>query len=244
MDVPVPTIALSRVRVGGFFILEREVRLLAIDPDVVRAIGERVDDALDGHAAGLLTAYFKPEGPFAGATFDTLGTNERNRIGEDDLLAVTLLDLRVPALAVRRLLGEDEAAAGAAIGDIPDDVDLWEADDDQLARAQAAWDRLKDYAGVGPVIAGKLLARKRPRLVPIFDSVVGTAVGAPEGHFWVALGECLAEGGRHSRIEGLRPAGLSPKVSTLRIFDVAIWMRFSRGRYAKASRRELGMDDQ
>lgn len=65
-----------------------------------RPIGERTDVALDLHAAALVKAYFDPVGPFAGATFDTLGDNEPDHVGADDLLAVTLLDVKVPALVV------------------------------------------------------------------------------------------------------------------------------------------------
>ena len=214
------------------------------DPAAAQPIGERIDVALDLHAAALVKAYFDPGGPFAGATFDTLGDNEPDHVGADDLLAVTLLDVRVPALVVRRVLDQDQPAIGAAIGAIPDSVDLWDATDEELAPALAAWDRLTAYHGVGPVIAGKLLARKRPRLVPIFDSVVGAVVNAPQGEYWVTLRSCLANNHRHVRLGELRPAGLSPKVSNLRIFDVITWMRFSRGRNARACRQHLGVSDE
>lgn len=38
--------------------------------------------------------YFDPEQPFAGHTFDSLGQNPPNKITSDDLLAVTLLNVR------------------------------------------------------------------------------------------------------------------------------------------------------
>jgi hypothetical protein len=51
----------------------------------------------------IVCKYFEPESKYAGLTFDTLGHNPPNKITPDDLLAVTLLSVRWPALAVRRL---------------------------------------------------------------------------------------------------------------------------------------------
>ena len=50
--------------------------------------------ALDACLSELLAAYYDPARGFAGATFDTMGASPRNEITRDDLLAVTLLDLR------------------------------------------------------------------------------------------------------------------------------------------------------
>ena len=61
------------------------------------------------------------------------------------------------------------------LSDIPSDVPLWEATDEQLAKRSSAWrlwDRLMDIPGVSTARASKLLARKRPHLMPILDSVI------------------------------------------------------------------------
>ncbi len=75
--------------------------------------------------------------------------------------------------------------------------------------------------------AGKLLARKRPRLVPVYDEVVRCAVRSPRG-FWIWLHEQLrANGGLLAdRLAKLRAdAGLDTTVSLPRILDVVVWMR-------------------
>jgi hypothetical protein len=60
---------------------------------------------------------------------------------------------------------------------IDTETDLWcPAAADALREAEAIWEKLRTLPGVDWVTAGKLLARKRPRLVPIADSVILTAL--------------------------------------------------------------------
>jgi hypothetical protein len=65
-------------------------------------------------------------------------------------------------------------AASRLLSGIGDDIDLWDADDQTLKVAEELWTLLGTLPGVGPVTAGKLLARKRPRLVPVADEVGGS----------------------------------------------------------------------
>lgn len=114
----------------------------------------------DDKTPKLLQAYFDPGGSFAGTTFDTLGTNPPNEIGSDDLLAVTLLDVRFPPRSVRNLLG-------GALNDLLRDMDpaarLEESPGRSLEAAAEAWhllvDRDRDFPGIGKTIASKLLSR-------------------------------------------------------------------------------------
>jgi hypothetical protein len=89
-----------------------------------------------------------------------------------------------------------------------------------------SWHLLRDQPEVGWVIAGKLLARKRPRLLPVYDRVVRCAVGrAPP--FWFALHTALREddAALHRQLLELRQAARVPEaVSVLRVCDVAVWM--------------------
>lgn len=114
---------------------------------------------------------------------------------------------------------------------------MWEANQTALDAADAAWNFLRTLPGIGWVIAGKLLARKRPRLVPIFDSVIEKVLQPPPGRFWVSLAEALRDADRRTRVEGTRPAG-AEAVSLIRLVDVAVWMRFSQGGNALLSRGE------
>jgi len=102
------------------------------------------------------------------------------------------------------------------------------------------WNRLQKLDGVGPVVGGKLLARKRPHLAPIADSVVIAALQPARGQFWATLRECLRDEQIRNDIERLRPAG-HPALTVLRLLDVAVWMRHSRS--APKVRARLGMSD-
>ncbi|MFD7164821.1 DUF6308 family protein [Streptomyces violascens] len=113
---------------------------------------------------------------------------------------------------------------------IPRDMDMVEADASDLAPgspAGRAWHLLEGQSDVGWVIAGKLLARKRPRLLPVYDNVVRCALGRPRPSFWVALHAALRadDGSLNRQLLALRQtAGLPETVSVLRVCDVAVWM--------------------
>ncbi|GGX37385.1 DUF6308 family protein [Streptomyces chryseus] len=91
--------------------------------------------------------------------------------------------------------------------------------------ADQAWHLLRDQADVGWVIAGKLLARKRPRSLPVYDRVVRCALGSPPS-FWLDLHAALGEDGAalyRWLLELRQAAGLPETVSALRVCDV-VWM--------------------
>lgn len=84
--------------------------------------------------------------------------------------------------------------------------------------------------GIGWVTAGKLLAFKRPWLIPVYDEVVRKVVGAPTS-FWRPLHEDLRADDRrlHRHLRSIRAqAGLPPTLSVLRVFDVITWMTGKR----------------
>jgi hypothetical protein len=195
----------------------------------------RLDAAIDG-TADVVARYFDPLGPFAGSTFDLLGHNPPTAFSTDDLLAVTLLDVRIPPASVRRLLRNREI--GGYLAEIPVEVPLWEADDATVRAADALWRYLRETAdlpGIGWVITGKLLARKRPHLVPIFDSVVRDALAPGSDGYWADLRVALSDEERRARIDALRPPALDPRISTLRVLDAAVWMKFSGSRNARVA---------
>ncbi|MEU8015971.1 DUF6308 family protein [Micromonospora parva] len=188
---------------------------------------------------GVVAAYFSPDGPFAGTSFDLVGENPPNVLTLDDLLATTLLDISWRPLAIRKLLGEGDHV-NAALTAIRADLDLWNAGPDDLQSATVLHRWLDDLPGVGPVIASKLLARKRPRLVPVHDKIVLRALGAPKDQLWATLATALKESALRNEIERLRPAGVDSP-SLLRLLDVAIWIRHSRSRNARDARDVVGV---
>jgi hypothetical protein len=144
----------------------------------------------------------------------------------------------VKPLAVRQILGPDRAEITSLLHAVPTDVDLWNASDSDLAHADEAWQFFRRYDGIDEVIAGKVLARKRPRLIPIIDAVVIDALQAPANSYWATYREVLTEE-RRGGIEKLRPPSVPDSITTLRILDVALWMRYSGGTNAKAVRKGL-----
>lgn len=77
------------------------------------------------------------------------------------------------------------------------------------------------------MIAGKLLARKRPKLIPVYDSIVRCQFGAPK-HVWLKLHDQLAEndGELGAALAEVRATvGVDDKVSILRVLDIVLWSR-------------------
>jgi hypothetical protein len=83
---------------------------------------------------------------------------------------------------------------------------------------------LRQLRGIGPTIASKLCARKRPRLVPVYDSVVARVTDAYQRQ-WEPLRLELQRNDLHCRLIDLRTeAGVPEHVSPLRVYDVVTWM--------------------
>ncbi|MFC9281068.1 DUF6308 family protein [Streptomyces collinus] len=172
---------------------------------------------------------------FTGSRFESLaGGGDRPAVADtvtaDDLIAVQTLSVRIPPQAALDLL---EGDLGVRMSDllsaVPSGVDMVEAETADLDRESAAhraWDLLCGQRGIGWVTAAKLLARKRPRLLPVYDQVVRCALGRPESP-WLELRTALRANdcALHRELTALRQtAGLSATVSVLRVCDVVLWM--------------------
>lgn len=127
---------------------------------------------LDGNASELLSEYFR-SGRFTGGSFERFaGGGDRpdvaDRFTSDDIVAVSLLGVRIPGLPALSILGNREAEFSQMLAGIDAGVDLWEAEEAAVGPGSAAdrlWRALVALPGIGWVTAGKLLARKRPRLI-------------------------------------------------------------------------------
>ncbi|MFI2040148.1 DUF6308 family protein [Streptomyces bottropensis] len=173
---------------------------------------------------------------FTGRRFEHLtGGGDRpeaaNAVTADDLIAVQTLSVTIPAEAALDLLeGQLGAKLSALLHEIPNHVDMAEADAADLASgspADASWRLLTGQPGIGWVTAGKLLARKRPRLLPVYDQVVRCVLRRPAS-FWLDLHAALRADDRalHHELVALRRSARIPEtVSALRICDVVLWMR-------------------
>lgn len=206
-------------------------------PAVSSVVSRNIRKVLARKARELVAAYYDPNGPFAGALFDNFGDNHPSKFTSDDLVAAGLLDVRFGPQAVRGLLNPATSEIQQQLKKISPKARLWQGYD--LSSADALWSSLVNLDGVGPTKASKLLSRKRPHLIPIVDSVIRNSLAIGRANSWVVLSEVLADGDLRASIDALAPSGQSP--STLRLLDVAVWMRFSESTNARAVRAELGL---
>lgn len=207
--------------------------------NVLEAIGEE-------RAATHLAAYFeKTSGgrpSYSGSRFETFadggGQNEPNCITTADLIAVSMLSVHVPAQAALGILGEFAGELEDHLKRLPVEArfeDLTENDFEkylgETGPAAGAWTLLRQPAarwGVGQTTASKILARKRPHLVPIYDSVVAHAVGLPSSaDQWTRWNAAFRGASGVAGIEMLKrirhESGQS-HLSLLRVLDIVIWM--------------------
>lgn len=196
-------------------------------------------------AATLLKEYFFARDTrdpsltaYTGAVFeqfpvgvDRLAT--ANIFTSDDLLAVNMLSVDVPAQAAILMLGPDADRLSQLLAQIPHDLDLAYADPEHIDEGSASrqlWELVRSYRGIGQTRASKLLARKRPRLFPVIDSVVKRALGhSDKASFWQTMRHHLSVDDRalHRQLLNLRDeAGLPENISALRVFDVVVWMKY------------------
>lgn len=182
-----------------------------------------------------LVDYFGGEADnrFSGRWFEIFAAmSDPARFAPSDVLAVEALRVKVPPESAARLLVTEADHFNELLARIPADVDLWQVprsdvESNNWAAARLHTD-LKNLDGVGGrrlgyVTAGKLLAAKRPRLIPILDSRVKTVLHPPAGRFWVSMHEQLCDESRRQTIAAVCDCA-PDHVSLLRQIDVALWM--------------------
>lgn len=182
----------------------------------------------------LRTYYAAPAGGgYTGARFDTWDPSGTRAFSEDvftsdDILAVSFLSVTVPARLAIDLVHDRRNHFSDLLRAVGSDRDL--ADEEEPITGDhpgyVLLRELRQYEDVGATTASKLLARKRPRLRPIYDSVVARVLG-DNTHFWEPMRLMLREDNRalHERLLALRgSAGLPDSVSAIRILDVVTWM--------------------
>lgn len=189
-------------------------------------------------AVRLLRTYFGLDGtkPYAGASFERFaGGGTRGEVADtitsDDILSVALLSVAIPPYAILEITGSPKAdSIGELLAQIPREVHLKDVDPADITDdwpASKLWAELRAISGVGPVTTSKLLARKRPLLLPVFDRVVKKELGL-SNHFWAPLAATLAEndGALHRHLEQLRDESkIGEDISPLRVLDIVVWMK-------------------
>lgn len=191
----------------------------------VDRIATLVDDLLtQDDTPARVAQFYDRRLKFAASTFLDLQPNEPFTLTPADLLAITLMNVALPPAGVRTLLapGELHLAVCAGLARLPIGLPLWEADNTALAWANELWHLLVDQCpGAGPTVAGKILARKRPELIPVVDDVVTRALQCEAGTYWSTFQRVLGNGDRRRRI-----AQLQPGQPVLRVLDTLLWMTY------------------
>ena len=195
-------------------------------------------------AAALLQRYYKANSfgvpNYSGARFEAMAAlnSDPHVIGPADFTAVSMLSVTVPAQAAIRLLGRDADEITDLLRQIPVDTDIIDVEADELATGSAVgrlWDVLRrGRDGLGKTKTSKLIAAKRPRLIPIWDSFVEQATGLDTTDYWRQFQRVLTvdDHAIWNWLTELRAhaPNVPPGVSNLRILDVILWMTVDQSR--------------
>lgn len=199
---------------------------------------------------------------YAGSFFEQLGgggdrPETRNNITADDLLALSLLDVPTRAAQAIQLLSptaeqknldlEPGSTTNSTafelpynlgqindlLASIPTDVGLSSRKAHvHLETGNQLWTALR-RKNFGPARVSKLIARKRPRLFPIFDAIVAAQLGTDSLNFYENLHtvlqaeqKALAKHLKNIRADALSNSGNEDigQLSTIRVFDIILWM--------------------
>ncbi len=199
-----------------------------------RVVVERDTEA----AQGLLKRYYavrKNGTPrYTGSRFEAIaGLNpDPYVLGPADLVAASALSVKIPSMAAIRLLDEPNAERiSALLRAVPADVDIVDVAPDKLngnSDASQLWRFLRaGRDGIGRTRASKLLAAKRPRLLPIWDSFVEIATGLDTSDYWRKFQTVLrADNGAIWGWLRILKQGLPiipAEVTPLRVLDILLW---------------------
>jgi hypothetical protein len=192
----------------------------------------------------LLGDYLNPTYGYAWPAYDTLVTNGSAALVTGDLLAPALLEAHIDSARFGVLVEMLPHLGG--VGDLPA-RSLAEATDDDITAVAALFSVLdtEQYRrrGVRGTIVSKVLHRKRPDLVPLYDSRIDAGYRASgrithDPHRpWVDFMDLLCKLMREDlEREEKAFAGLvdfaaerGAEISALRILDILVWMALEDG---------------
>lgn len=193
--------------------------------------------------------YFTHKGSgLTGSLFEDFGGRgdvgpDANRFTVADCYAPSLLSAPVPNIcAVHLVQGKSTASTAAYLSSIPASTPLSTTSWAQVEKSvDDLFQELKSYDDVGYVTATKLIARKRPELVPVLDSVIYDALQLPEritlawGHIATLVSDPVIAG----ELATIRSAaaakftraaypnsfnvGQIQNLSLIRVLDICIW---------------------
>lgn len=180
-------------------------------------------------------------GTYAYPFYDGFRTNDDpDVLCDGDLLAPVLLNVSMKIVS----FGDLKTVSGIieeALGQLPKDLDLTDAGDDvlpQIGACFAALDSDKKPRNVQGTTLAKILHRKRPQLLPIYDRNVWNVYVGGDGpipqengrtweRFMTLLASAIRDDLRQSAPEWDQLTALAPDegppVSRLRVLDIVAW---------------------
>jgi hypothetical protein len=207
-------------------------------------------------SAALVRAYFTEHelesGNHTGRFFGRLGgvsddtpDPDPNRFTPVDLVAVSTLGDPVSGAAALQLLGVGRNATTdwpRLFAAVPVELHISSPEGRALLRgrttdgeprpaARELWHALLAIDGIDPVLASRLLHRKRPKLLPITDALVETVLGTTD-EWWAAMADWFEDPGTLGDLVALREQALEGtgvsggEVSLVRMIHVVLWMRY------------------
>lgn len=193
---------------------------------------------------------------FTGSLFER-GTTKSDKITAEDLLALSLLDVPVPGYQVAHFLSPSDTAEKVDLDEvatrnftahqlpyhlgqitkilstIPTDVALSSKKaGDLMPAGEQLWVALR-RKGFGSSRVSKLMARKRPKLFPIIDSVVAEQLDTDSLGFYANLRTVLRAENKalNKHLKDIRAAAAGRSgndhiadLSPIRVFDIVVWM--------------------
>ena len=198
------------------------------------SIRSAVDNISRDQGFAYIHQYFDPDQPFSGASFETLDAarSPANEFTGSDLYALECLAVDVPIAAGIDILGARAEEINELLAQIPNTA-LGSLSEEEFnhhlgpsSAAMKLWKILFSYRNIGATRASKLMARKRPHLIPVYDSVIRKVVGySAKEDDWTLWWEALTEDNElECRAQELRDSINRPDLSILRTLDVMLWM--------------------
>lgn len=192
------------------------------------------NDNLDNAVKALTRYYGSPylENGYTGASFDSwdsTGTRAKdaNVFTADDLVAIGFLSVDAGPRAARDLLRDRRAHFQTRLEAVGPDRDLGDVTE-PINKEWPAWQletELCELYGIALTKASKLIARKRPRLYPIWDNVVVDVMETRGSHLVPIRDELRNNSALRGRLREARErADLPDQISEIRVLDVIAWM--------------------
>lgn len=204
-------------------------------PAVLTEIADRGGQTTEGRTVSLFGSYFSN---FSGRRFDeVVMTTDPMQFEPRDVIAINMLNVRLPSHGIDKLLFDPDfiTECSALLQDIPVEAQLWEVSREDVGPkgpGAALWRLVQaNVKGTknGFTVISKLMAAKRPRLFPVWDTLVDGLVQRPNGKLWEPMHDLLSDTATRTELQRLTD-GAPPHVTLLRRIDVALWLEADRRR--------------